>query len=229
MLAIDCIDTTAPNGTLVPVARLFATDLDDGQIYRTTDDVNFNLVFDTGNGNQAYGYWMRTNSLNGYVYASFVGGEHPTSWVAGIWVSTDNGQTWNLLQSFPIHTAYYGSTAASNFYQGTMYFDLELDSGWQNGTEIYPSFEASSSQIESKAINLLSATNCNASSTSVADDLAKSCFSLIRWVPLISGFSAIPVFSLQNESFNWRLMGVFSRRFQVSDNLNELLKGGEKN
>lgn len=105
------------------------------------------MVFDTGNGNQAYGYWIRTNSLNGYIYASFVGGEHPTAWVAGIWVSTDNGQTWNLFQTFPIHNAYYGSNAASNFYQGTMYFDLELDSGWQNGIKLYPTYNQANNPI----------------------------------------------------------------------------------
>ncbi len=120
----------------VPGARLLATDLDNGIIYRTTDDINFQQVLNTGA--QSYGYWMRTNDLNGNIYASFVGGESPTTWVAGIWMSTNNGLSWGIYKTFSIHNPYFGSDAASNFFQGTMYYDLVLDSGWQNGTEIYP-------------------------------------------------------------------------------------------
>ena len=97
-LLYSAIDTVAPDGTLTPLARLFATDYDNGQIYRTTDDKNFNFVLDTGQ--QSYGYWIRTNSLNGYIYTSFVGGENPSSWVAGIWVSTNNGVSWSVYKSF---------------------------------------------------------------------------------------------------------------------------------
>jgi len=126
----------------VPGARLLATDYDNGQIYRTTDDVNFNLVLDTGC--QSYGYWIRTNSLNGNIYASFVGGEQPTQCVAGIWVSADNGVRWAVYKTFPINTSYSGSSSASNFVQGTMYYSLQLDSGWQNGVKIYPDYSGSS-------------------------------------------------------------------------------------
>ena len=62
--------------TSVSGARLFATDQSspiDGQIYRTTDDTSYSRVYDVGA--PAYGFWLRTNSLNGYVYASFVSNE----------------------------------------------------------------------------------------------------------------------------------------------------------
>lgn len=138
MLGIEIINGKDAQGNLTPVARLFATDYDNGQIYRTTNDAGFSLVLD--NGAQSYGYWIRTNDLNGYIYASFTGGENPAYWVAGIWVSTDNGATWSLYKSLPIHYPYFGSMYASNFVSGTMYYSLQLDSGWQNGIKLYPDY-----------------------------------------------------------------------------------------
>ena len=143
MLAILPIDDKAQDGTLIPVARLFATDFDNGQIYRTTDDINFDLTFNTDS--QAYGFWMRQNDLNGDIYASFTAGElsgqtNP-QWIAGIWTSSDQGQSWQLYRSFDIHHPYYGSGSASNFLRGTLYYDLALDSGWQNAIRIYPSYD----------------------------------------------------------------------------------------
>lgn len=129
-------------GDLVPVARLLTTDYDNGLILRTTDDSNFGTVFDTGV--QAYGFWMRRNDLNGVIYASFIGGEHPPSWVAGIWYSTDEGNTWDLYRSFSISTAYAGSPAASNFHDGTVIYVVELDSGYQDSVMIYPDYSQSS-------------------------------------------------------------------------------------
>jgi hypothetical protein len=120
-------------------ARLFSTDsASNGQIYRSTNDATFSLVLDIGQ--QSYGYWIRTNDLNGYIYASFTGGEHPTQWLAGIWVSTNNGLTWSVYKTFTVHTDYFGSSLASNFLYGTMYYDAQMDSGWQNGTRIYPDY-----------------------------------------------------------------------------------------
>jgi hypothetical protein len=161
MLALEVVNARAANGSLIPVARLLATDYDNGQIYRTTDDKNFNLVLDTGA--QSYGYWIRTNSLNGYIYASFTGGEHPTQWVAGIWVSTNNGVSWSVYKTFPIHYAYFGSSSASNFVQGTMYYSLQLDTGAQNGTKIYPDYSATSSQTQSLYLSLVDSTQFNLS------------------------------------------------------------------
>jgi hypothetical protein len=142
MLSIEAVYATDQNGRLASLARIFATDYDNGQLYRTTDDVTFNLVLDTGT--QSYGYWIRTNSLNGDIYASFTGGEHPVQWVAGIWVSSDDGVSWTQYKSFPIHYPYYGSVAASNFFEGTMYYSVQLDSGLQNGIKIYPDYGGSS-------------------------------------------------------------------------------------
>jgi hypothetical protein len=139
MLSIEVLYTTDQTGKLFPLARLFATDYDNGQIYRTTDDVNFNLVLDTGT--QSYGYWIRTNDLNGDIYASFTGGENPTQWLAGIWISRDGGIHWSPYKTFPIHNPYYGSISASNFWHGTMYYSLRLNSGWQNGIKLYSTTE----------------------------------------------------------------------------------------
>jgi hypothetical protein len=55
ILAIATVDATASNGTLYPVATLLATDFDDGIVYRTTNDVDFTSVLDTGS--QSYGFW----------------------------------------------------------------------------------------------------------------------------------------------------------------------------
>ena len=149
----------------VPGARLFAADAaTDGEIYRTTNDVSFTSVLDTGV--QSYGYWMRTNDLNGNIYASFVGGENPAHYVAGIWMSTNNGLSWTVYKTFNIHNAYLGSCTTSNFFQGTMYYDLELDNGWQNGTKIYP--DALYNNID----------------TAPADSLSQLSSSIAQWVPL---------------------------------------------
>ncbi len=88
MLSIEIVNGKGANGTLTPAARLFATDYDNGQIYRTIYDKNLDLVLDTGD--QCYGFWIRTNDINGNIYASFTGGESPTNWTAGIWVSIDD-------------------------------------------------------------------------------------------------------------------------------------------
>lgn len=140
ILAVEAITTEDANGNLVPVARIFSTDYDNGQIYRTTDDTTFNLVLDTGA--QCYGFWIRTNNLNGDIYASFTSGEHPTVWTAGIWLSTDYGVTWQPYRIFDVHTAYGGSDCASNFQDGYMYYDLMLDDGWHNARLIYPDYTA---------------------------------------------------------------------------------------
>ena len=146
ILAINVVDTTAANGTLIPLARLFGTDYDNGQIYRTTDDSVFTRVLDTGA--QSYVFWIRRNDLNGNIYASVAGGDNPTVWVAGIWVSTNNGVSWTQYKSLPIHHPYLGSVVASNFLQGTIYWAVQLDSGWQNGTRFYPDYSGSSNIIQ---------------------------------------------------------------------------------
>ena len=144
ILVIQTVTTLDTTGKLVPVARLLLTDYDNGQIYRTVDDQAFTLVLDTGS--QCYGYWIRTDDQNSNIFASFTGGEHPNTWVAGIWLSTNGGITWSLYKSFPIHYAYFGSSMASNFKQGTMYYCLQLDTGWQNGIKVSHSIATATSQ-----------------------------------------------------------------------------------
>jgi photosystem II stability/assembly factor-like uncharacterized protein len=145
MVAVAALDDVAADGSLVPAARVFGTDYDNGQIYRTVDDVNFDLVLDMGT--QTYGYWIRQNMLNGNVYASFIAGENPSTWTAAIFFSQDDGETWTPMHVYSVHTPYYGSVSASNFQDGYMYYDLLLDSGWQNGREIYPSWDAQFSSV----------------------------------------------------------------------------------
>ena len=123
MIAIHIVDTVGAGGVLAPSARLFATDYNNGQIYRTTDDTNFNLVLDTGA--QSYGFWVRTNSLNGVIYASFVGGDGSPR-TAGIWTSNDNGVSWTKYMDFPVNQPNQGSTTASNFQDGVLYFNVIL-------------------------------------------------------------------------------------------------------
>ena len=138
ILAIEAVTTKDANGKLIPVARLLATDHDNGEIYRTTNDENFNLVLDTGT--QCYGYWIRRNDLNGDLFASFTGGEHPNEWLAGIWFSTDEGENWSTYRIFSVNYAYGGSLSASNFKQGILYYSLQLNSGLQYGVKVYPDY-----------------------------------------------------------------------------------------
>jgi hypothetical protein len=133
--------------TSVSGARLFATDQSspaDGQIYRTTDDKSYSRVYDVGA--PAYGFWFRTNTLNGYIYASFVSNE--ISKTAGIYVSTNNGVTWTTYKMFAVPTGgYFGSPIASNFMQGIMYYSVMLSNGYQNGIKIYPVYGTSNIQV----------------------------------------------------------------------------------
>ena len=132
----------------VPGARLFGTDTPqniNGQIYRSTDDSSYDLVLDTGS--HSYGFWIRQNSLDGKIYASLVSGE-ASNRNAGIYTSTNNGQSWSLYRSFNVHAGYLGSSSASNFVAGTMYYSVELDSGDQNGAKIYPQYGAGSMAME---------------------------------------------------------------------------------
>jgi hypothetical protein len=122
----------------VPGARIFGTDdPTNGAIYVSGDDVNYYKVLDTGS--QSYGFWIRRDSLNGNIFASFVGGE-VSNRNAGIYISEDNGATWTLYKSFDIHAGYLGSPYGSNFVNGTMYYSVLLDGGPQNGTRIYTSY-----------------------------------------------------------------------------------------
>ena len=141
MIAIHIVDTVGAGGVLTPSARLFATDYNNGQIYRTTDDTNFNLVLDTGA--QSYGFWVRTNSLNGVIYASFVGGDGSPR-TAGIWTSTDDGLHWSKYMDFPVNQPNQGSTTASNFHQGVLYFNVMAADTFQNAIKLYPEYSESS-------------------------------------------------------------------------------------
>jgi hypothetical protein len=141
MIAIHIVDTVGAGGVLMPSARLFATDYNNGQIYRTTDDTNFNLVLDTRA--QSYGFWVRTNSLNGEIFASFVGGDGSPR-TADIWTSNDKGVSWTKYITFPIDQPGQGSTTASNFHNGVLYFNVILAGSFQNAMKIYPEYSQSS-------------------------------------------------------------------------------------
>jgi hypothetical protein len=229
----------------IPGARLLATDLDNGIIYRTTDDVSYNGVLDTGA--QSYGFWFSANNLNGNIFASFIGGES-TNRNAGIYISNDSGLTWNVYKIFNIHNAYFGSTCGSNFFQGTMYYSVLLDSGWQNGIKIYSSFGASPNQVES-AVNLnmptetfyndsgsTSASN-DSSTDAPAADLSQLSFISTQWFPLSLGSIAVStafsldLFPLQNKrpfSAGQKVVN-HGYRFQGSNhNSKSIEKGGEK-
>jgi len=132
----------------VPGARLFGTDTSqdiNGKIYHSTDDLNYDLVLDTSS--HSYGFWIRQNNLDGKIYASFVSGE-ASNRNAGIYTSTNNGQSWSLYRSFDVHSGYLGSSSASNFVSGIMYYSVKTDSGDQNGAKIYPEYGAGSLAME---------------------------------------------------------------------------------
>jgi photosystem II stability/assembly factor-like uncharacterized protein len=116
-------------------ARLFGTDdACNGQIYRTTDDITFHKVLET-EGN-AYCFWIRQNGLTGRLFASFVAGEANQK-SAGIYVSEDKGFTWNQWRAFSADTAYDGSTRATNFAEGRLFFSLRLNGCRKCGVKIW--------------------------------------------------------------------------------------------
>ncbi len=125
---------------IVPGARLFGTDAStNGEIYRTTDDLTFSRVFDTGG--HSYGFWFAVNDVNGEIYASFLSGDYPNQ-VSGIYKSSNNGESWSVYKTFNITNHYQGSPYASNFVGGTMYYSVVTGTGWGNGVRIYTSYSA---------------------------------------------------------------------------------------
>ena len=187
----------------IPGARLFGSDnpiSGNGRIFRTTDDVNYGEVL--GTGVDSYGFWFRTNPINGRVYAIFVSGEHSPS-IAWIYTSDDNGLNWGIYKTFHVSTAYYGSPCASNFIQGIMYYSIKLDSGWQNGVKTYPSFPvAAPNKAESRSkLNLPTQTFYNdRDAASAGDDsntlppsvdLSQLSASETSWLPLSLGTVAV--------------------------------------
>ena len=119
----------------VPGARLFGTDdITNGEMFRSTDDAAFNKVLDTGA--QSYCFWIRRDGVSGRIYASFVGGEAAKR-TAGIYVSDNEGLNWNLYRSFKTALAYEGSSRATNFVRGMMYYSLRLDGRRKNGVKIF--------------------------------------------------------------------------------------------
>jgi photosystem II stability/assembly factor-like uncharacterized protein len=126
-------------------ARLLGTDYPidrNGRIFMTTDDSTYSGVLATGT--DSYVFWMRTNPLNGRIYASFVSGEYNPN---AAWIySSDNGSVWVLYRTFNTSAPYCGSPYASNFVNGTMYYSIET-SDMHNGTKIFPLTTINSSSI----------------------------------------------------------------------------------
>ena len=237
-------------GETIPGARLFGSDdpmSGNGAIFRTSDDANYQKVFDTGK--DSYGFWFRTNPLNGRIYASFVSGEHSPS-TAWIFTSDDNGLSWEIYKTFNVSTPYYGAICASNFIQGIMYYGVKLDS-MQYGVKIHPSFTETSyhsySEDESK-LSLPTQTfyndSCAPLESNISDDASPSADLPIlssdeaSWVPLSLGTVAVstvlPANSNKSQSKRtfrrWKKVRNQGYRIQCSDhNSKIILKGGEKN
>jgi photosystem II stability/assembly factor-like uncharacterized protein len=116
-------------------ARLFGTDdACNGQLYRTTDDVTVEKVLDTGAN--SYCFWIRQHNLTGCLFASFVAGEANQK-TAGVYLSQDGGLTWSRWQTFATDAAYEGSTRASNFVDGRLYFSLRLEGCRKSGVKVW--------------------------------------------------------------------------------------------
>ncbi len=164
----------------IPGARLLGTDnpiSDNGRIFKTTDDADYSQVLSTGV--DCYGFWFRTNPLNGRIYTSFVSGEH-SPYYSWIFTSDNNGATWLTYHTYTVSTAYYGSPSASNFVNGTMYYSLILDNGTQNCYKIYPTYTSS-------ANNYLQRTDQTPSDISTSAQYSKNADSADNSWPLLVG------------------------------------------
>ncbi len=125
---------------ITPGGRLFGTDQSvNGQIFRSTDDLTFTQVLDTGAN--SYCFWIRQDNSSGKVFASFVRGE-VSSTVSGIYESDDNGFDWTAYKYFNYNSSYSGSSLASNFVNGTMYYSVSTDNGVANGFKLSASESA---------------------------------------------------------------------------------------
>jgi hypothetical protein len=152
---LNGLTNTAQIDSIISIsgARLFGSDDSViGQIFRTTDDTSYTRVYNTGL--LCYGFWFRQNSLNGYVYASFVSNEVSTT--AGIYVSADTGVTWTVYKTFSVPTGgYMCSALASNFVSGIMYYSVRLSGSYQNGIKIYPSNGTGLAQLSLNTVDWL--------------------------------------------------------------------------
>lgn len=104
----QCVGVVCGNGF-----RLFGTDVPGSRacLYRTTDDVTLVEVLAVPPGMDCL--WLRIDPATGYCYAGF-GGATQTSGTCGVWLSEDDGLTWQQVLALPITAAADGTSYASN-------------------------------------------------------------------------------------------------------------------
>lgn len=103
--------------------RLYATDGSGSmKIYRTTDDINYTLVYH--DRQNVSNYWMRRDKSNGYIYAGCVSGNNIYGYTT-IVVSRDNGMTWNVVRKWIKKYTYDGPVYVSNIKENSILCSIQ--------------------------------------------------------------------------------------------------------
>ncbi|MDT0643688.1 LamG domain-containing protein [Zunongwangia sp. F363] len=129
-----------------PTSRLFGTDQSPvGQIYRTTNDQDLTLVLDTHYQNC---FFLRQSDLTGYIYAGFKldpsgTSENTNNFSADIWVSKNDGVTWELLLREENLLAGEGFWFASEFHEGNLIIGFQKHFSFIKGIAITEDIEFS--------------------------------------------------------------------------------------
>ncbi|OHD23507.1 MAG: hypothetical protein A2Y38_12150 [Spirochaetes bacterium GWB1_59_5] len=115
-----------------PTARLFGTDKSPlGRIYRTTNDTTYAVTLDTHYQNC---FFLRRNPATGNIYAGFkLDPSATTNFFAGLYVSRDDGVTWNLIRTLDSLAVGEGIWFASEFSAGKILVGNKYDGVWQRG------------------------------------------------------------------------------------------------
>jgi hypothetical protein len=118
-----------------PTGRLFGSDHHYiGRIYRTTDDTTTTVTLDSWYQNC---FFIRRNPLTGNIYAGFKLDPTATSpLTAGVYLSRDDGVTWQAIQELENLIPGEGYWFSSQFYDGKLIVGYKKGADWQKGIVI---------------------------------------------------------------------------------------------
>ncbi|MFV0341004.1 MAG: WD40/YVTN/BNR-like repeat-containing protein [Parachlamydiaceae bacterium] len=112
-----------PSGNL----RFFGTDHSPlGVIYKTSDDNTLEVSLNVGYYSNVF--FLRKSDLTGWIYAGFKTDPSATSNLyCSVWVSKDEGSTWEIVKEINVVSAGEGFWFASNFKDGNMIVGYKLN------------------------------------------------------------------------------------------------------
>ncbi|MDH6309415.1 hypothetical protein M2451_002699 [Dysgonomonas sp. PFB1-18] len=129
-----CIDSMRRQMTAIISSgkyRFFGTDHSPiGVIYRTSDDNTLEVSLNVGYYSNVF--FLRRSDLTGWIYAGFKTDPSATSNLyCSVWVTKDDGDTWEIVKEINVVSAGEGFWFASNFKDGNMIVGYKLNNAFK--------------------------------------------------------------------------------------------------